>query len=162
MGFPSPKLTRETSPFSHIISGMKSFRRAHYSCSSSCSSSPTDSPLPPDPGDDARAAGLTVMGDRLQSFTERRRLTRSRKLRHATDDELGLGQLRSLGQSQSTPVSPESTPKSRCPPHQWWSTAVPLPLPLPEAVSCRGTVSSPGRANLVSPSTEGPTSEFNG
>ncbi|XP_031373373.1 mitogen-activated protein kinase kinase kinase 5-like isoform X2 [Punica granatum] len=140
-----------TQPFNK--SRMSSSRRAPaYSCSSSCSSSPTDSPF----GDAARrAAGLTAMGDRRQSFSERRRLTRQRKLRHATDDELGL----SL--SRSTPVSPESTPKSRSPPggvNRRWSTAVPQPLPLPELVSGRAA----GPSNFRSPPAEGPTSELVG
>lgn len=153
MGFAPRTLAKKNSL--SPLDRMNSSHRAPYSCSSSCSPSPTDSPLPLGlVGDAGQAAGLTMMGERRRSFPERRRLTRSRKLRHATDDELGLGHLRSLCLSRSMPVSPESRLQSRSSPggaERRWSMAVPQPLPLPELVSGRaaGPISGPG--NLSSP-----------
>ncbi|KAK4771003.1 hypothetical protein SAY87_031535 [Trapa incisa] len=134
-----------------------------FSPMSRMNSSP-DSPSLPSPAG-TQASALVMMGERRHSFPERRRLTRSRKLRHATDDELGLGHLRSPCLSRSMPVSPESTPQPRSPPggaEGWWSTAVPQPLPLPELVSGRGSSPGTGPGNLGSPSVEGPTSELGG
>ncbi|KAL8058855.1 hypothetical protein ABFX02_03G048400 [Erythranthe guttata] len=75
---------------------------------------------------------------------QKRKLTRQRKLRHVTDDELGLksgGGVHNNG-SQSCPVSPDSGsgPGSgaRTPSHcggaggHWSKSAVPQPLPRPE------------------------------
>lgn len=76
----------------------------------------------------------------------RPQLTRARKLRHVEDEEVGLG---ASNRPHSSPVSPESTPRSSCPARldQWssspagfehWSySAVPQPLPLPESFPCR-------------------------
>ncbi|XP_022879928.1 mitogen-activated protein kinase kinase kinase 5-like isoform X2 [Olea europaea var. sylvestris] len=74
-----------------------------------------------------------------------KKLTRQRKLRHATDDELGLRSAVFNERSQSCPVSPDScsawgpeseshTP-SRADIGHWSKSAVPQPLPLPESNS---------------------------
>ncbi|GFP97516.1 mitogen-activated protein kinase kinase kinase yoda [Phtheirospermum japonicum] len=71
---------------------------------------------------------------------QKRKLTRARKLRHATDDELGLKSTAVDAGPQSLPVSPVSsssygsgarTPGPACGGH-WSKSAVPQPLPRPE------------------------------
>ncbi|MCD7469125.1 hypothetical protein HAX54_007942 [Datura stramonium] len=96
------------------------------SSSSTSSSSPTDSP------------------NTRRIYGGGRRLTRQRKLRHVSDDDLGLRRpnIQALiidDRSKSLPVSPDSYADfgsgSRSPHHhRHWSknSAVPLPLPLPE------------------------------
>ncbi|PIN11235.1 MEKK [Handroanthus impetiginosus] len=75
------------------------------------------------------------------SDEQKRKLTRQRKLRHVTDDELGLKSGGVTDGSQSLPVSPVSGsgPGSgaRTPHHggggcHWSKSAVPQPLPRPE------------------------------
>lgn len=67
-----------------------------------------------------------------------RRLTRQRKLRHVTDQDLGLG---------SPDPSPDSTRKSRSSPTEFWSfSAVPQPLPLPGDYSLTRRSESTGQA----------------
>uniref|UniRef100_A0A2N9HL25 mitogen-activated protein kinase kinase kinase n=1 Tax=Fagus sylvatica TaxID=28930 RepID=A0A2N9HL25_FAGSY len=67
-----------------------------------------------------------------------RRLTRQRKLRHVTDQDLGLG---------SPDPSPDSTRKSRYSPTEFWSfSAVPQPLPLPGDYSLTRRSESTGQA----------------
>ncbi|XP_030460486.1 mitogen-activated protein kinase kinase kinase 5-like isoform X1 [Syzygium oleosum] len=100
----------------------------------------------------ASPCGSPTSGGRGPSVMQRR-LTRQRKLRYATDDEVGLVQVGCL--SRSTPVSPESTPELRSPgrSERRCSTAVPQPLPLPEMASLR---IAPDRNGLTE---EGPGSE---
>ncbi|KAL3655222.1 hypothetical protein CASFOL_001008 [Castilleja foliolosa] len=71
---------------------------------------------------------------------QKRKLTRVRKLRHASDDELGLKSTALDAGPQSLPVSPVSsssyglgakTPRHICGEH-WSKSAVPQPLPRPE------------------------------
>ncbi|XP_015884780.1 mitogen-activated protein kinase kinase kinase 5 [Ziziphus jujuba] len=66
-----------------------------------------------------------------QSLNQRR-LTRQRKLRHVSYKELGLHS-ESDERSRSSPVSPDSSRKSRspCAVDHWSSSAMPQPLPLP-------------------------------
>lgn len=75
------------------------------------------------------------------SNEQKRKLTRQRKLRHVTDDELGLKSSGIDDRSQSWPVSPDSGsgPGSgaRTPHHaggggHWSKSAVPQPLPRPK------------------------------
>ncbi|XP_022772825.1 mitogen-activated protein kinase kinase kinase 5-like isoform X2 [Durio zibethinus] len=92
-----------------------------------------------------------------QGQQQQRRLTRQRKLRHATDDELGL-RFSDIDRSFSSPGSPVRTParKLRSPDwlEHWSSSAVPKPLPLPEVFRNRKSKtsgSSPGPSQLASP-----------
>ena len=87
----------------------------------------------------------------------RPRLTRLRKLRHVTDDELGL-RFNGIDRLFSSPGSPYTTPasKSRSPDRleHWSLSAVPKPLPLPEVFRNRKSKtsgSSPGTSQLASP-----------
>ncbi|KAI3465387.1 hypothetical protein Pfo_022050 [Paulownia fortunei] len=72
------------------------------------------------------------------SNDHKRKLTRQRKLRHVTDDELGLKSSGIDDGSQSWPVSPHSGlgPGAPTPHHaggwHWSKSAVPQPLPRPE------------------------------
>ncbi|KAK6139038.1 hypothetical protein DH2020_027224 [Rehmannia glutinosa] len=71
---------------------------------------------------------------------QKRKLTRQRKLRHVTDDELGLKSIGNDAGPQSCPVSPDSGPGpgsgARTPNHagggHWSKSAVPQPLPRPQ------------------------------
>ncbi|KAL3734798.1 hypothetical protein ACJRO7_024039 [Eucalyptus globulus] len=139
------------------------------SCSSTCNAS--RSGCPASPGGDGDGGGPSVM---------QRRLTRQRKLRYATDDEVGLshegGFSRSTlahvgGFSRSTPVSPESTPVVRSPgrSERFWSTAMPqrLPLPLPEMACLRIAPKRNGLAEVwrrnsghVSPKSAKPSTDY--
>ncbi|XP_073031817.1 mitogen-activated protein kinase kinase kinase 5-like isoform X1 [Primulina eburnea] len=67
-----------------------------------------------------------------RSCDQKKKLTRQRKLRYLTDDEVGQGRS-SLDGSQSWPVSPdsESVPQTPRGGGHWSNTAVPQPLPLP-------------------------------
>ncbi|KAL0288375.1 UNVERIFIED_CONTAM: Mitogen-activated protein kinase kinase kinase [Sesamum angustifolium] len=73
------------------------------------------------------------------SKEQKRKLTRQRKLRYATDDELGLKSAVIRDGSESWPVSPDSglgtVSGPRTPHHaggcHWSKSAVPLPLPRP-------------------------------
>ncbi|KAG8377653.1 hypothetical protein BUALT_Bualt08G0055300 [Buddleja alternifolia] len=98
------------------------------------------------------------------SDEQKRRLTRQRKLRHVTDDELGFKSTAVHDGSQSLPVSPKSglvpssgtrTPRGGggCVGH-WSKSAVPQPLPLPEMNSHPKQNDSPhpGPAILRNPS----------
>ncbi|GMP44135.1 hypothetical protein CsSME_00013206 [Camellia sinensis var. sinensis] len=89
------------------------------SSSSSASSSPCDSPLKQGSND----------SNFFKKSGSKRRLTRQRKLRHATDAMLGLF---STDQSRSLPVSPSSESRSPTNSGNRSSLAVPQPLPLPE------------------------------
>ncbi|KAL7245107.1 hypothetical protein ACSBR2_000444 [Camellia fascicularis] len=89
------------------------------SSSSSASSSPCDSPLKQGFND----------SNFFKKSGSKRRLTRQRKLRHATDAMLGLF---STDQSRSLPVSPNSGSRSPTNSGNRSSLAVPQPLPLPE------------------------------
>ncbi|XWS59073.1 hypothetical protein CRYUN_Cryun08bG0090900 [Craigia yunnanensis] len=86
---------------------------------------------------------------------QQRRLTRQKKLRHVTDDELGL-RFNDIYGSFSSPCSPDITAarKSRSPDgsEHWSSSAVPLPLPkvfINRKLKTSG--SSPGPSQLASP-----------
>ncbi|XP_039033006.1 uncharacterized protein LOC120168293, partial [Hibiscus syriacus] len=88
---------------------------------------------------------------------QQRRLTRQRRPRHLTDDEVGL-RFGDIHRSFSSPCSPE-TPAgkdSRSPEglDHWSSYAEPKPLPLPEVFLNRKSMtsgSSPGPCKLASP-----------
>ncbi|XP_030540121.1 mitogen-activated protein kinase kinase kinase 5-like isoform X2 [Rhodamnia argentea] len=118
----------------------------------------------------ASPSGSPASRDGRGPSVMQRRLTRQRKLRYATDDEIGLVQVGGL--SRSMPVSPQSTPNTRSPgrSESWWSTAVPQPLPLPEMASSwvapdrtglteEGSASEVGRKNNghVSPKSAKPS-----
>ncbi|RAL47294.1 hypothetical protein DM860_013259 [Cuscuta australis] len=83
-----------------------------------------------------------------------RRLTRQRRLRHATDDELGLGfgviSDKQSSRSKSLPVSPDSG--SRLPRHGGHSSksALPQPLPLPKLYSESLATKGQGEATSTS------------
>ncbi|GMI91193.1 hypothetical protein HRI_002788600 [Hibiscus trionum] len=88
---------------------------------------------------------------------QQRRLTRQRKLRHLTDDELG-SRFGDIHRSFSSPCSPDTPPgkDSRSPERldHWSSYAEPKPLPLPEVFLNRKSTtsaSSPGPRKLASP-----------
>lgn len=78
------------------------------------------------------------------SNDQKRKMTRLRKLRHVTDDEVGVNSSATAGindRSQSLPVSPNSgsgqASGARTPHHtacsgHWSKSAVPQPLPRPE------------------------------
>ncbi|XVE94827.1 hypothetical protein REPUB_Repub02eG0043200 [Reevesia pubescens] len=92
-----------------------------------------------------------------QSQQQQRRLTRQKKLRHVTDDELGL-RFNDIDRSFSSPGSPNTTSvrKSRSSDvlEHWSSSAVPKPLPLPEVFinrKLKTSGSSPGPSQLASP-----------
>ncbi|XP_059633020.1 mitogen-activated protein kinase kinase kinase 5-like isoform X2 [Cornus florida] len=88
--------------------------------SRSSSSSPSDSPQKQDAKDNGFFNGKLM----------NRKLTRQRKLRHASDNELGLQQ--TTDRSRSLPVSPGSELLSPGNLGHWSRSAVPQPLPLPE------------------------------
>ncbi|GLT92221.1 hypothetical protein SLE2022_100690 [Rubroshorea leprosula] len=98
---------------------------------SSSSSSSSSSPTPSHPLHDGGNAGKCANG-RGNAFFQRR-LTRQRKLRHVSDDDLGL-QLNDNCRSNSP--SPDSARKSRSPDgsEHWSYRASPKPLPLPGLV----------------------------
>ncbi|KAM3304829.1 mitogen-activated protein kinase kinase kinase 5 isoform X2 [Capsicum chacoense] len=83
-----------------------------------------------------------------------RRLTRQRKLRHVSDDDLGLRRpnIQALiidERSKSLPCSPDSYAEldsSSRSPHRSKSSAVPLPLPLPE-LNCLPRQNTPVRVD---------------
>ncbi|KAG8494175.1 hypothetical protein CXB51_011841 [Gossypium anomalum] len=86
-----------------------------------------------------------------------RRLTRQRKLRHLTDDELGL-RFGDIHRSFSSPCSPDAPARmdSKSPERleHWSSYAEPKPLPLPEGffnLKSKTPGSSPGLSKLASP-----------
>ncbi|KAA3488834.1 mitogen-activated protein kinase kinase kinase YODA-like [Gossypium australe] len=88
---------------------------------------------------------------------QQRRLTRQRKLRHLTDDELGL-RFGDIHRSFSSPCSPDTPARmdSKSPERleHWSSYAEPKPLPLPEGFFNRKSKtpgSSPGPSKLASP-----------
>ncbi|XP_011083921.1 mitogen-activated protein kinase kinase kinase 5-like [Sesamum indicum] len=95
------------------------------------------------------------------SKEQKRKLTRQRKLRYATDDELGLKSGVTRDGSESWPVSPDSGSGTvsgpRTPHHaggcHWSKSAVPLPLPRPgmnyQVGQCDG--SHGPRAGVVDP-----------
>ncbi|XP_038716038.1 mitogen-activated protein kinase kinase kinase 5-like isoform X2 [Tripterygium wilfordii] len=102
---------------------MRLFKK--YSCSSS-SSYPSSPSSPSVTGNDGNSANYHG-----RSFTQRR-LTRQRKLRHVSENELGL---QSRDSSRSLPSSPDSNnPKPRLlgGSDHWSLFAVPQPLPLPD------------------------------
>lgn len=84
--------------------------------------------------DDGIAANFL---DNDRESLNQRRLTRQRKLRHVTDQDLGL----SLAvRTSSSPVSPDSSLKPRSPcgvVDHWSSSAMPQPLPLPGSCMIR-------------------------
>ncbi|XP_007017362.2 PREDICTED: mitogen-activated protein kinase kinase kinase YODA isoform X1 [Theobroma cacao] len=117
--------------------------------------------------DDTGNAGYSSSpggGDGNNRAQQQRRLTRQRKLRHVTDDELGL-RFNDIDRSFSSPGSPDTAArKSRNPDclEHWSSSAVPKPLPLPELFTNRKpktSGSSPGPSQLASPDEE-PASAF--
>ncbi|KAL2455140.1 mitogen-activated protein kinase kinase kinase 5 [Abeliophyllum distichum] len=105
-----------------------------FSSSSSSSSSPSSPPF----------KGKSKSSNDIFKNLNRqgRKLTRQKKLRHATDDQLGLRPGVFNERSQSCPVSPDSgspwgpasEPRTLHPAYvdHWSKSAVPLPLPLPE------------------------------
>ncbi|OMO74876.1 hypothetical protein COLO4_26442 [Corchorus olitorius] len=88
---------------------------------------------------------------------QQRRLTRQRKLRHLTDDDLGIFSFSCKDRPFSLPGSPVTArTKLRSPDglEHWSSSAVPKPLPLPEVFGNRKSNtpgSSPGPSQLSSP-----------
>jgi hypothetical protein len=109
----------------------------HYFHKPSSSSPPSSSPS------DVNAGNLVKNPGILQSFTQRR-LTRQRKLRHVSEQDIGFQ------------GSPDSSRKSRSPgeSEHWSISAVPQPLPLPELPSSRrpeSTALNSGQAHLGSP-----------
>ncbi|KAG2663801.1 hypothetical protein I3760_16G049700 [Carya illinoinensis] len=130
--------------FKHSSSSSSSSKSSTSSSSSLKSSSPSVSA--PTPGDGAFPKRL----GQIQSFTQRR-LTRQRKLRHASDRDLGL-QL-SEGSYLSLPGSPKKS-HSWGEPEHWSCSAVPQRLPLPELSSSwrpESTALNSGHARLGSP-----------
>ncbi|CAA3025962.1 mitogen-activated kinase kinase kinase YODA-like [Olea europaea subsp. europaea] len=106
--------------------------------SSSSSSSPSNPPLK----GKSKSSNDIFKNNSCKNNEQGRKLTRQRKLRHATDDELGLRPGVFNERSQSCPVSPDSssawrpaseprTPR-RADVGHWSKSAVPQPLPLPE------------------------------
>ncbi|XVF63981.1 hypothetical protein PTKIN_Ptkin09bG0130300 [Pterospermum kingtungense] len=93
-----------------------------------------------------------------QSQHRQRRLTRQRKLRHVTVDELGL-KFTDIDRSFSSPCSPDTTTDARKSMSadrldHWSSSAVPKPLPLPEVfrdMKSKTSGSSPGPSQLSPP-----------
>ncbi|KAK9271230.1 hypothetical protein L1049_026820 [Liquidambar formosana] len=75
--------------------------------------------------------GFNLIGNRRGLQSQRRKLTRQRKLRHVEDQELGL---EVIDRARSLPVSPDSILGEQPPGgvDHWSSFAVPQPLPLPE------------------------------
>ncbi|PON38097.1 Serine/threonine protein kinase [Parasponia andersonii] len=72
-----------------------------------------------------------------------RRLTRQRKLRYATDQDLGISRLNERS-SRSSPSSPDSARKpARDDRHHWSFSVVPHPLPLPDSPVVRRPESAP-------------------
>ncbi|KAF3446227.1 hypothetical protein FNV43_RR11406 [Rhamnella rubrinervis] len=117
------------------------FRFRPSTSASSCSSYslPTISTLKQG-NDDGNAANFLDNG--RQSLNQRR-LTRQRKLRHVTEQDLGLP---SAERSRSSPVSPDSSRNSRSPCRlvdHWSSFAMPQPLPLPGSYVIRRPDSTP-------------------
>ena len=92
-------------------------------------------------------------GDSGQSRILDRRLTRQRKIRYASDRELGLRSRSSDGVGSLDPHPPDSTRKSRSPSgtefesEHWSLSAVPQPLPpLPANFSLTRRSESTGQA----------------
>ncbi|TYJ35102.1 hypothetical protein E1A91_A05G213700v1 [Gossypium mustelinum] len=123
----------------------------------SCKTSPHfSSSLPSFHSDLHRNAGNAGNSCNNQA-QQQRRLTRQRKLRHLTDDELGL-RFGDIHRSFSSPCSPDTPARmdSKSPERleHWSSYAEPKPLPLPEGFFNRKSktpVSSPGPSKLASP-----------
>ncbi|KAK0577617.1 hypothetical protein LWI29_035826 [Acer saccharum] len=92
--------------------------------------------MQPDSGIDVNFAR-----NRWQSSLTNRRLTRQRKLRYVTDDELGLS---TVDRPHSSTSPPGSSWKSRSAtgPGHWSSAPLPEPLPLPELKFLRRPKSS--------------------
>lgn len=116
---------------------MPSLWSAFSSSSSSSSSSRSNPPLK----GKSRSSNDIFKNSSNKNNGQGKKLTRQRKLRHATDDELGLRSAVFSERSQSCPVSPDSvsawgpaseprTP-SRADVGHWSKSAVPQPLPLP-------------------------------
>ncbi|GAV77723.1 Pkinase domain-containing protein [Cephalotus follicularis] len=106
-------------------------------------------PSSPSATNDGGNAGNSV-NHRGQSFI-RRRLTRQRKLRHVSDDEIGLPL--NGPTSYSSPASPRN-PRSPAESEHWSASAVPKPLPLPELFLIRkrqSTGPNSGHGYLGSP-----------
>lgn len=93
------------------------------------------------------------------SPASRKRLTRQRKLRHASDGELGLTQTHD--RSKSLPVSPKSVSSRSRSPRHWSMSAVPQPLPLPDFNSPRaGNSPTPAPGSYMShQATRQPTTD---
>ncbi|XP_062098855.1 mitogen-activated protein kinase kinase kinase 5-like isoform X2 [Humulus lupulus] len=88
------------------------------------------------------SSGTTVNTKSFSDLGERR-LTRQRKLRYVTDQELGITHLNERS-SRSSPTSPDSDRKSSSPRARHWSfSAVPHPLPLPDSPMVRRPESAP-------------------
>lgn len=105
--------------------------------SSSCHSLPSISTLKQGNGNGNAAGGCR------QSLNQRR-LMRQKKLRHVSDEDIGLSSAES---SRSSPVSPDSSRNPR-PSPGWWvghwsSSAMPQPLPLPGSSVPRRSDSNP-------------------
>ncbi|XP_019174820.1 PREDICTED: mitogen-activated protein kinase kinase kinase YODA-like [Ipomoea nil] len=89
-----------------------------------------------------------------------RRLIRQRKLRHATDDELGLkfGDFDGQSKSKSLPVSPDSGSRFPRNAGHWSKSALPQPLPLPkqygESLPAKGEGEAPTSAFKSNPSCD--------
>ncbi|GLT47027.1 hypothetical protein SLA2020_207490 [Shorea laevis] len=101
----------------------------------------SSSPTPSQSLDDSGNAGKFT--DTRENSSTQRRLTRQRKLRHVSDDDVGL-QSNVNGRSHSLTNSPDSAGKLRSPDGQehWSSSATPKPLPRPESFIHRRPQSS--------------------
>ncbi|CAH9100420.1 unnamed protein product [Cuscuta epithymum] len=93
------------------------------------------------------------------------RLTRQPRLRHATEDELGLrlGLIDGQSKSKSLPVSPESNSRLRRHAGHWSESALPQPLPLPKQNSEGESLLTKGQGHTSSSAaTSNPSRDGNG
>lgn len=114
--------------------------------SSSSHSLPSISTLRPGKGNGNGNGNGNAAGGGRQSLNQRR-LMRQKKLRHVSDEDIGLSPAES---SRSSPVSPDSSRNPRPSPGGWvghWSSsAMPQPLPLPGSSATRRSDSNPVEA----------------
>ncbi|KZV54585.1 mitogen-activated protein kinase kinase kinase YODA-like [Dorcoceras hygrometricum] len=95
-------------------------------------SSSASSSSPANPSFKGKSKSSNDILNSSRSYDQNKKLTRQRKLRYLTDEEVANGRS-SLDGSQSCPVSPDSRSEQRTPPATHWSdSAVPQPLPLPD------------------------------
>ncbi|KAH8516500.1 hypothetical protein H0E87_004732 [Populus deltoides] len=92
---------------------------------------------PKDDSNNFHGTARNSCNTRGQSFM-RKKLERQRKLRHVSDQELGLN-LTLTDRPNSPPADPDSAKKSWSPggADHWSSVAVPHPLPVPESLLTR-------------------------